>query len=83
MFRGGFERAIRAPSLQELYNPIVKAGATVSSDPCAYDSSYRTGPNAAQVAALCQAQGVPAAVLPSFHLAAGWTCQVSSGEIRR
>ena len=66
MFRGGFERAIRAPSLQELYSPNVFAGATVSADPCAFDGTYRTGPNAAQVAALCQAQGVPAAFLPSF-----------------
>ncbi|HEV2271539.1 MAG TPA: TonB-dependent receptor [Steroidobacteraceae bacterium] len=66
MFRGGFERAIRAPSLQELYSPFVNAGATVSSDPCAYDGSYRAGPSAAQVAALCEAQGVPASALPSF-----------------
>jgi outer membrane receptor protein involved in Fe transport len=66
MFRGGFERAIRAPSLQELYSPFVNAGATVSLDPCSYSGIYRTGSNAAQVAALCQAQGVPAGALPSF-----------------
>ena len=66
MFRGGFERAIRAPSLQELYNPTVQAQDNISGDPCEYNSSYRTGGNAAQVAALCQAQGVPGAVLPTF-----------------
>jgi iron complex outermembrane recepter protein len=66
MFRGGFERAIRAPSLQELYNPTVQAQSSISGDPCEYNSSYRTGANAANVAALCGAQGVPAAVLPSF-----------------
>ncbi len=66
MFRGGFERAIRAPSLQELYNPTVQAQDSISVDPCEYTSNYRTGPNGARVAALCQAQGVPAAVLPGF-----------------
>jgi iron complex outermembrane receptor protein len=66
MFRAGFDRAIRAPSLQELYNPKIRAGAAISSDPCAYNSPYRAGAAAAQVTALCQAQGVPAAFLGSF-----------------
>jgi iron complex outermembrane receptor protein len=66
MFRGGYDRAIRAPSLQELYNPKVRAGAAISSDPCAYNSPYRAGANAAQVTALCRGQGVPAAFLGSF-----------------
>jgi iron complex outermembrane recepter protein len=64
-FRGGFERAFRAPSLQDLYNPIVQAQDSLSVDPCNYNSSYRTGPNAAQVAALCTAQS-PAAGAPTF-----------------
>lgn len=66
MFRGGFNRAIRAPSLQELYNPTVQAQDSISGDPCEVGSLQRSGPNAAQVAALCQAQGVPASVYPSF-----------------
>jgi iron complex outermembrane recepter protein len=66
MFRGGFERAIRAPSLQELYNPTVQAQDALTVDPCNYNSSYRTGPNAAQVTALCTAQS-PAAGSPSFQ----------------
>ena len=66
MFRGSFERAIRAPSLQELYNPIVQAQDSISVDPCEYNSSYRTGASGAQVAALCAAQGVPAAALSTF-----------------
>ncbi|HET9108865.1 MAG TPA: TonB-dependent receptor [Steroidobacteraceae bacterium] len=65
MFRGGFERAIRAPSLQDLYNPTVQAQDSLTVDPCNYNSSYRTGPNAAQVAALCAAQS-PAAGSPTF-----------------
>lgn len=55
-FRGGFERAFRAPSLQDLYNPTVQAQDSLSVDPCNYNSSYRTGPSATQVAALCAAQ---------------------------
>ncbi len=65
-FRGSFEHAIRAPSLQELYNPTVQAQDSISVDPCEYNSPYRTGANAAQVAALCHAQGIPASVLPTF-----------------
>ncbi|MDE1893556.1 MAG: TonB-dependent receptor [Xanthomonadaceae bacterium] len=66
MFRGGFNRAIRAPSLQELYNPTVQAQDSINGDPCEVGSLQRSGPNAAQVAALCQAQGVPASVYPTF-----------------
>ncbi|KZC16574.1 hypothetical protein RHOFW510R12_01590 [Rhodanobacter sp. FW510-R12] len=66
MFRGGFNRAIRAPSLQELYNPTVQAQDSINGDPCEVGSLQRSGPNAGQVAALCQAQGVPASVYPSF-----------------
>jgi iron complex outermembrane recepter protein len=64
-FRGGFERAFRAPSLQDLYNPIVQAQDSLSVDPCNYNSSFRTGPNAAQVTALCAAQS-PTAGSASF-----------------
>ena len=66
MFRGGFNRAIRAPSLQELYNPVVQAQDSINGDPCEVGSPQRSGSNASQVQALCQAQGVPASVYPSF-----------------
>lgn len=65
-FRGGFERAFRAPSLQDLYNPTVQAQDSLNVDPCNYNSSYRTGPNAAAVTALCAAQS-PAAASPTFN----------------
>ncbi|HEY7888852.1 MAG TPA: TonB-dependent receptor [Steroidobacteraceae bacterium] len=65
-FRGGYERAFRAPSLQDLYNPTVQAQDSLSVDPCNYNSSYRTGPNAAQVTALCTLQS-PAAGSSSFN----------------
>ncbi|MDE2449075.1 MAG: TonB-dependent receptor [Gammaproteobacteria bacterium] len=64
-FRGGFERAFRAPSLQDLYNPTVQAQDSLTVDPCNYNSSYRTGANGAQVTALCAAQS-PAAASSTF-----------------
>jgi len=44
----------------------VQAQDSINGDPCEVGSSQRSGANAAQVAALCQAQGVPASVYPSF-----------------
>lgn len=76
-FRGGFERAFRAPSLQDLYNPTVQAQDSLSVDPCNYNSSYRTGANAAQVTALCAAQS-PTAGSPSFD----YGLQSANGIIR-
>jgi iron complex outermembrane recepter protein len=69
--RGGYARAIRAPSLGELFAPTVTGNLNIGSgpaagDPCATGSSFRTGANGAQVAALCQAQGVPAALYPTY-----------------
>jgi iron complex outermembrane recepter protein len=69
--RGGYARAIRAPSLGELFAPTVTGNLNIGSgpsagDPCATGSSFRTSANAAQVAALCQAQGVPAALYPTY-----------------
>jgi len=69
--RGGYQRAIRAPSLGELFAPTVTGNLNIGSppnagDPCALGSSFRNGPNATQVAALCQAQGIPAALYPAF-----------------
>jgi outer membrane receptor protein involved in Fe transport len=66
-FRGSYQRAVRAASVYELYLPQVQSFATVNPpDPCSFNSTQRTGPNGAQVAALCVAQGLPAALLPTF-----------------
>jgi iron complex outermembrane receptor protein len=69
--RGGYAKAIRAPSLGELFAPTVTGNLNIGSppnagDPCATGSVFRTGASAAQVAALCQAQGVPAALYPTY-----------------
>lgn len=71
MVRGGYSKSIRAPSLLELYGPTVTGqnsigGVPTAGDPCDAGSALRTGPNATQVQALCIAQGVPAALYPTY-----------------
>lgn len=71
--RGGYSRAIRAPTVTDLFQPqtpnspvIGTPGASGQGDPCDVRSSYRTGSNAAQVRALCLAQGLPASVIDTY-----------------
>jgi outer membrane receptor protein involved in Fe transport len=69
--RSSFQHAVRAPSVFELYLPQLPwtfGGFFDPFDPCVAGSDERSGPDAAQVEALCVAQGVPAAVLPTFEL---------------
>jgi len=63
--RGSYNRATRAPSINELFLPQ-QENFPQYSDPCNFNSTFRTGPDAAAVTALCQAQGIPAATLPTF-----------------
>jgi len=63
--RGSYNRAIRAPSIAELFLPQ-QENFPQYSDPCNFNSTFRTGPDAAAVTALCQAQGIPAGTLPTF-----------------
>src|SRR5690606_27223367 len=51
-----FNRATRAPSIGELFTPASE-GFPQYSDPCWNGSDERTGPDAAQVNALCATQG--------------------------
>jgi outer membrane receptor protein involved in Fe transport len=71
LIRGGYQRSIRAPSLGELFAPTtigsVNIGAVPGAgDPCDSRSAIRASGNAAQVQQLCLAQGVPAAIYPTF-----------------
>lgn len=60
--RTSYQQAVRAPNIGEFFEPLNEDNPQVD-DPCNFDSSFRTGANAAQVEALCVAQGVnPAAV---------------------
>jgi outer membrane receptor protein involved in Fe transport len=58
-FRGSYNRATRAPSLGDLFTPV-QEGFPAFQDPCWDGSAQRTGASAAQVNALCAAQGAPA-----------------------
>ena len=78
--RGGIQRAVRAPSLGELFAaqslsfpnigvPVSSAGVRqFSGDPCDIRGAYRApgGANASQVRALCVAQGIPGQVVDSY-----------------
>lgn len=71
LIRGGYQRAIRAPSLGELFAPTLTGANAIGAppgagDPCDSRSVFRTGANASRVQALCLAQGVPAAIYPTF-----------------
>ena len=70
-FRGGFEHAIRAPNIGELYNRL-GAQAQIGSppgqgDPCDARSSARTGANGAAVRDLCVATGIPAQIADTYQ----------------
>ena len=70
-FRGGFEHAIRAPNIGELYNQV-GAQAQIGSppgqgDPCDVRSTARTGANGAAVRDLCVATGVPGAIVDTYQ----------------
>jgi iron complex outermembrane receptor protein len=77
--RGGYARAIRAPSIGELFAPQNQNFPTIgpaaagkfTGDPCDISSGFRGAgaPNAAQVRALCLAQGVPSQVIDVYHYA--------------
>jgi outer membrane receptor protein involved in Fe transport len=70
--RSSYQRAVRAPSVYELYLPQLQVIYEVDPgfegfyDPCMAGSPERTGPDAAQIEALCVTQGVPASLLPEF-----------------
>lgn len=80
--RGGYNRAVRAPSVGELYSPlgvnymaIGQANASAAGgDPCDSTGFYMNGPNAAQVKQLCIAQGVanPDNFIYTDNQVAGW-----------
>jgi outer membrane receptor protein involved in Fe transport len=83
-FRGGFERAIRAPNIGELYSSALSAQVQIGTppgggDPCDIRSSARTTGGAA-VRALCVATGVPAAIVDSYQYTTVAIGSVASGS---
>lgn len=86
--RGGYARAVRAPSVGELYTAVTNGlfnlgapGSLGSGDPCDVRGAYRTGADAAQVRALCLAQGIPAVVIDSFQNTVSRTPFTTSGNL--
>lgn len=63
--RGSYQRAVRAPNIQELFTPVGTSNVVVG-DPCNVNSLQRTGPDAAAVRSLCIAQGVPENIIDTY-----------------
>ncbi|RAK60181.1 TonB-dependent receptor [Phenylobacterium hankyongense] len=85
--RGGYSTALRAPSVGELFAPTVNGQLTIGTlpdagDPCSAASKFRAAANAnaAKVLALCQAQGIPSALLPTFTQSADSVFGTSGGN---
>jgi len=88
LIRGSYQRAVRAPNIGELFSPpqgtqlaIGTASATNVGDPCDSRSFVRSGANAAQVQALCLAQGVPSAGYANYQFATTATGQTVVGNL--
>ena len=62
-FRGEFNRAVRAPNINELVSPLVSATDNLNFDPCAGTNPVGN----AQLSALCIATGVPSARLGTVN----------------
>lgn len=78
--RGGFQHAIRSPNINELFAPQLNNFPDYEDqDPCNFDSAQRTGPNAAQVQALCTAQAAVAGD-PAYTQAFGQAQAIVGGN---
>jgi len=77
-FRAGFNTAVRAPSIGELFSPVSE-GFPGSTDPCAAEGANAGDP---AVQAICIATGVPANQVntPAINLAAGQVRQLGGGN---
>jgi iron complex outermembrane receptor protein len=86
--RGGYNRAVRAPSVGELYSPISSATVDVGTpstsntngDPCDHRSSFRNGPDAEKVKALCVALGVPSSLINDYQFGAAQVFALTGGN---
>ena len=76
-FRGGFNRAVRAPNIGELFQPQAE-GFPGAEDPCSAEGVNQS----AEVRAICVATGVPAAAVfsPALNAAAGQVRGIFGGN---
>lgn len=86
LIRTGYQRAVRAPSIGELF--AAASGSQVAfgtppgaiGDPCDVRSSARTGSGGASVRQLCLAQGIPASIIDTYVFPTTATAGVLSGN---
>ena len=72
-FRGIYQRAVRAPSVFELFSPVVAGTGSLNVDPCA-------GANVSTAtAAICTAQGAPARSIGSIPVPISGQINIFSG----
>jgi len=74
--RGSYDVATRMPNIGELFSSSFSDSPSAA-DPCNFDSPFRTGIHAAQVTALCNAQG--GAGTSTFQQANGQVTVLSAG----
>lgn len=72
LIRGGYQRAVRAPNIGELFSSPTGAQVQIgnpptSGDPCDVRSVSRSGANGSQVRALCIATGVPTSLVDNYN----------------
>jgi iron complex outermembrane receptor protein len=81
--RSSYQRAVRAPSIAELFSPAQQNYPPLLEDPCEPTSAARTsGPNPAAVRALCVAQGIPEADIDHFSSGAAGQIETFAGGNR-
>lgn len=85
LIRGGYQKAIRAPNIGELFSAAsggqVQFGSPpAGGEPCDIRTLARTGANGAQVRALCIAQGIPVNVVDNYVFPTVATSTLSSGN---
>jgi iron complex outermembrane receptor protein len=84
--RAGYEHAVRAPNLMELYaNGSNGAGGAIGfppngGEPCDVRSTARAGPSGAQIATLCVATGVPVSFINSYQYPTSTISSLTSGS---
>ena len=88
MVRGGYQRAIRAPNIGELYSAATGGQVSFSplsppqgGDPCDVRTNARINDSSGKLRALCLATGVPSALINSYSFPTTATASVTSGNL--
>jgi iron complex outermembrane receptor protein len=86
LIRTSYQRAVRAPSIGELFSAAVGSQVAFGTppgaigDPCDVRSTARTGAGGASVRQLCLEQGIPASVIDTYVFPTTATAGVLSGN---